>query len=201
MENLLVPPQIVHTIPRCSNLYVTTAPVNLYPSTSVPMNLNKSYLHSHHYQQSMCQLSDTPSNSSLSLKASVSDIASSASSLEAHSVSISRSTSLDSFKDKHQTKHHTSSLRKCVSLNNLNRYEEEDENYVLPSILPLNASCSNLSTSCSSYYLTILPNKISCYEELKDPDDHYEKVCFEPEYSTISDSMTYSLTLPEVKNV
>ena len=67
---------------------------------------------------------------------------------------------------------------------------EEDENYVLPSILPLNAPCSTLNTSSGNDYLTILlPNKFNCYEELQDPDAHYEKLCFEPEYSTVLDSM------------
>lgn len=191
MDNLLIPPRNVCTLPRHSNHYVKIAPCSLCPSTSVPLNLHlhTSRLHDHRYQASMHQLYDSASISSLSLKASFSDITSSVSSLEMYSVSLSRSTSVDSFKDKHQTEQHKSVLRKCVSLNNLD-LSEEDENYVLPSILPLNASCSTLNTSNGSDYLTILlPNKFNCYEELQDPDAHYEKLCFEPEYSTVLDSM------------
>ena len=186
VENLLMPSRIGHSMPRCSNVYVTTAPSNIYPSVSVPMNLNKSHLHNHqYYQKSTRQLySMSSTSSSNSLQASCSDIASfaSVSSFEAPSISLIRSTSLDTFKDNDQTKQQKKSLRKCTSLN-LSSSEEDDDKYVLPSVLPLNAECRTLKTSCSSDYLTILPNKI--YEELRDPDGHYERVRFEPQYSSI----------------
>ena len=199
MESLFIPPRTARSLPRCSIPYVKTIPWNLCPSTSVPLNLHKSYLNDHHYHTSMFQLCDSSSISTSSLKGSFSDITSSVSSLETHPVSLSRSMSLDSFKHRHQVKQSTSLLRKCFSLNNVDQ-NEEDENYVLPSVLPLNAPCSTLNTSsCSDYLTVLLPNKFNCYEELQDPDDHYEKLCFEPEYSTVLDTMACSSILPACK--
>jgi len=105
---------------------------------------------------------------------------SSVSSFEAQTLSISHSTSLDSFQDCHHAKHQKSFLRKCVSLNNLKELDndDEDDGYVMPSVLPL-----SISNSCD--YLTILPDLVNIYEELKDVDSHYESVYYEPEYCTI----------------
>ena len=141
------------------------------------MNLNKSHLH----QNPLCQLHDTSSISSFSQRVSLSDTESTVSSFEAHSVSISHSTSLNSFKRNCQTKQQTSLLRKCVSLNDVNSIEE-DGDYVVPSTLPL------ISVLCSNdhEYLTILPNKVNCYEKSTDSDSHYDSLHFEQQYSSIA---------------
>ena len=187
VQNLLLPPQTPYTIPRCANDYVTTVPCNLH--SSVPMNLNKSHLNNHQ-QKYLCQFHDTlrissssQTSMSSSNQASFSDTTS-ISSFEVHSVSLSHSTSLDSFKGNCQTKQQTSLLRKCVSLNDINNIEE-DEDYVLPSILPL------ISVLCSNEYLTILPNQVNCYEKLTDSDSRYESLYFEQQYSSILDTMAH----------
>ena len=187
-ENLLLPYQTPYTIPRCSNDYVTTAPHNLH--SSVPMNLNKP--HSNNKKLHLCQLHDTPSISGLSQRTS-SDAAS-ISSFEEHSVSISHSTSLGSFKDSCQTKQQTNLLRKIVSLNDIDS-TEADEDYVLPPILPL------INVLCSNEYLTILPNKVNCYEEGTDSDSHYESLYFEQQYSSIVDNTAYGSSIVPLQNM
>ena len=173
-ENLLLPYQTPYIIPRQCNDYVSTVPYNLH--SSVPMNLNNLHL---------CQLSDTSSISGSSQRTSFSDAAS-ISSFEVHPVSISHSTSLDSFKDNCQTKQQTSLLRKIVSLNDINS-TEADEDYVLPSILPL------IDVLCNkNEYLTILPNKVNHYEKITDLDCQYESLHFEQQYSSLVDSVSIS---------
>ena len=189
-ENLLLPHHTPYTIPRRSNDYVTTVPYTLH--SSVPMNLNKSHLNNN-----LCQLHDTSSISGSSQKTSVSDIdAASISSFEAHSISLTHSTSLDSFKDNCHTKQQTSLLRKTVSLNDINS-TEADEDYVVPSVLPL----IKINVLCSSEYLTILPNKVNCYEEVTDSDSHYESLYLEQEYASIVDDMAYGSTIVALKNM
>ena len=147
------------------------------------MNLNK--LHSNNNNKlHLCQLRDASSISGSSRRTSFSDAAS-IPSFEVHSVSISHSTSLDSFKDNCQTKQQTSLLRKIVSLNDINS-TEADEDYVLPSILPL------IDVLCNNDYLTILPNKVNHYEKVTDLDCQYESLHFEQQYSSLVDSVSIS---------
>ena len=158
------------------------------------MNLNKFHLDTYHQKSNSCQLRDTSSISSSSRKVSFSDTASTVSSFEAHSVSISHSTSLNSFKGNCQIKQQTSLLRKCVSLNDINSIEE-DEDYVIPSILPL------ISVLGSNEYLTILPDQVNCYEELTDSDSHYESLHFEQQYSSIVDDTAYSSAIAALEYI
>lgn len=186
VENLLLPHQTPYTIPRCSNNYVTTVPYNLH--SSAPMNLNKPHLNNN-----LCQLRNTPSISGSSRRTSFSDAAS-ISSFKAHSVSISHSTSLNSFKDNCQTKQQINLLRKTVSLNDINS-TEADEDYVVPSTLPL------IKVLCSNEYLTILPNKVNCYEEVTVKDSHYESLYFEQQYSSTVDSTAYDSPIVALKSM
>ena len=133
-------------------------------------------LHDLPHQRSSC---DTSSVSSSSCRESITDTLSLESGFQAYSLSLSRSTSLDSFKDSYQTKQQTSSssLRKCVSLNKLKESDEssEDEGYAIPSLFldSLEDSCQiKQQTSLSSLRKCASLNKLKESDESSEDEDY-----------------------------